>query len=61
MTEEFALDYLSKGSEEQIAERKKWFNVLPEVKKVKNIPKVAFINIDDVEKAVYITLDGENK
>ena len=57
MTEEFALDYLSKGSEEQIAERKKWFNVLPEVKKV--APKVAFINIDDVEKEVYITLDGE--
>ena len=39
MTEEFALDYLSKGSEEQIAERKKWFNVLPEVKKVKKAPK----------------------
>ena len=52
MTENFALAYLSKGSEEQIAMRKKWFSVLPEVKK--ETPKV-----EDIEDEIFIVVDGE--
>lgn len=52
MTEAFANAYLTKGTDEQIEDRKKWFNVLP------SKPKVSFIKIDDVEKAKFI--DGVN-
>lgn len=57
MTEGFAKEYLSNGTKEEIEERKKHFKTLPKVEK--ETAKVAFINIDDVEKVVYITLDGE--